>query len=142
MLEDRICFGMTLTPDFRLFAIGGHGIQLPESRTVEMLRFGGAPDYEPAKNWFYVAPLLEPRRDHNAAFFEGRVIVAGGARSVESFHLPCRELPLGQWTLIQPMDEPMKLFSLLPFGHGLIGIGKSDSGLLLSGAVAVHAPTL
>ncbi len=74
-----------------------------------MLKFGGAPDYEPAKNWFYVAPLLEPRRDHNAAFFDGRVIVAGGACSVESFHPPCQKYPLGQWTLIQPMDAPKML---------------------------------
>ncbi len=124
MLEDRIHFGLTLTPDFRLFAIGGHGKQRPKSRTVEMLRFGGAPDYESAKNWFFVSPLLEPRCYHNAAFFEDRIIVAGGARSVESFHPPCQELPLGQWTLIQPMDESRMLFRLLPFGHCLIGIGN------------------
>ncbi len=125
MLEGRSYFGLALTPDFRLFAIGGHGIQCNTSRTVEMLRFGGAPDYESAKNWFFVATLFDPRHDHNAAFFVDRIIVVGGAQSVESFHLPCRQLPLGQWTLIEPMDAPKPLFCLLPFGQCLIGIGRS-----------------
>ncbi len=125
MLDGRVSYGVALTPDLRLFAVGGLIDLHMATRTVELLNFGGAPDYEPAERWYRVAPLLQPRKLHSVAYFEGRLIVAGGAASVEAFRLPCKEFQRGQWTLIQPMEEIMNVFSLLPCGSDLIGMGRS-----------------
>ncbi len=126
MLQPRLLYGVALTPDLRLFAVGGVNEMCRATKTVEMLQFGvESPEYESAKQWLRVAPLLQPRYTHSVAYFEGRLIVAGGAPSVEAFRLPCKEFQRGQWTLIQPMKETVTVFSLLPCGSDLIGMGES-----------------
>ncbi len=126
MLQSRLQYGVVLTPNLRLFAVGGVNEMCRATKTVEMLQFGGgSPEYQSVKQWLRVAPLLQPRHGHSVAYFEGRLIVAGGAPSVEAFRLPCKEFQHGQWTLIQPMKETVTVFSLLPCGSDLIGMGKS-----------------
>ncbi len=119
-------YGVAVTPDFCLFAVGGLNEMAENMATVEVLKFGREPHYEPAKQWLRVASLLQPRRCHSVAFFEGRLIVAGGVPSVEAFRLPCKEFQRGQWTLIKPMGEAMLVTKLLRCGSDLIGMGKSS----------------
>ncbi len=45
MLEERSFFRTAVTPDLRLFSVGGLN-KNGKLQTVEMLKFSGAPDYE------------------------------------------------------------------------------------------------
>ncbi len=126
MLEERCGFKIALTPDLRLFAVGGFNGS-GDLKTVEMLKFSGAPDYEASKNWFYVEPLLEPRVDHAVAYFKGHLVVAGSLPSVEIFNLPCKALPCGQWTRVGvnglTVEKFPSIYKLIPYGNQLIGMG-------------------
>ncbi len=131
MLEERCYFGIALTPNLHLFAVGGCDDANDDLKTVEMLKFRGGPDYEPSKNWVPVAPLLEPRSEHAVAYFKGYLIVAGSSPSVEIFNLPCEVFPCGQWTRVEvnglEVDDFPSIYTLIPCGNQLIGTGTLKS---------------
>ncbi len=113
-------------PDGRIVAVGGEDNNDQPLATVEMLECPWSTE-EPANGgWRYVAPMNHTRWIHAVAFFNGRIIAAGGheRESVECFTLPNAELPLGQWVLIRPMSPPTELSGLHPFGDDLLVVGK------------------
>ncbi len=113
-------------PDGRVMSVGGVDNNDQPLATVEMLECPWSTE-EPANGgWRYVASMNHTRQLHAVAFFNGRIIAAGGKEreSVECFTLPNAELPLGQWVLIRPMSSPTKLVGLLPFGDALLFVGK------------------
>ncbi len=85
------------------------------------LEYGGACQWRLAKH----CSNEHTRWIHAVAFFNGRIIAAGGheRESVECFTLPNAELPLGQWVLIRPMSPPTELAGLHPFGDALLFVG-------------------
>ncbi len=127
MLEERCYFGIALTPNLQLFAVGGCDDDNDDLKAVEMLKFRGGPDYEPSKNWVPVAPLLEPRSGHAVAYFKGYLIVAGSSPSVGIFNLPCEVFPRGQWTRVGvnglTVDKFPWIYTLISYGTQLIGMG-------------------
>ncbi len=111
-----------------MFAIGGYtGQGRATTKTVEMLLCDYDTTAEPLGGWTSVAPLLEARNSHAAAFYKGGILVAGGSntKSVERFTLPCDAYPRGQWTLIQPrMSRTLMCSSLVVIGDSLVAVGK------------------
>ncbi len=113
-------------PDGQIVAVGGKDNNVQPLATVEMLECPWSRE-EPANGgWRNVAPMNHTRWIHAVAFFNGRIIAAGGyeRESVEYFTLPNAELPLGQWVIIRPMISPKKLAGLHPFGDALLVVGK------------------
>ncbi len=126
----RANFAVAMAPDLRLFAIGGsctRDFSGAPNDTVEMLACSyGAGVAEPKGGWKYVAPLLTARQSHAAAFLEGSLIVVGGKgeRSVECFTMPTASTPLGQWTAISPLPQPLEMLALIPTDRSLFEICK------------------
>ncbi len=130
MQVPRANFAVAMAPDLRLFAVGGSctsdSSEAPTD-TVEMIACSyGAGVAEPKGGWRYVAPLLTARQSHAAAFLEGSLIVVGGKheRSVEYLTLPTTSNPLGQWTAIFPLPQPLEMLALIPTDRSLFGICK------------------
>ncbi len=130
MQMPRANFAVALAPDLRLFAIGGSCTRDSSgapTETVEMLSCSyGAGVAEPKGEWKYVASLLTARQSHAAAFLEGSLIEVGGRgeRSVEYLALPTASSPLGQWTAISPLPQPLEMLALIPTDRSLFGICK------------------
>ncbi len=130
MQRARANFAVAWAPDLRLFAIGGINTKdssREPTNTVEMLACSySAGVAEPKGEWTYVAPLLTARQSHAAAFLEGSLVVVGGRgeQSVEYLRLPTENNPLGQWTDIFPLPQPLEMLALIPTGRSLFGICK------------------
>ncbi len=109
-----------------MFAVGGVTNVHDPSDAVEMLNWPWDSDEPTKSGWISLKPLLNPRRYHAAAFISGKLVVAGGDKegSTECFTLPCSEFPEGQWTKIRPVHEGVKLVGMMPFGEGLLAVGK------------------
>ncbi len=129
-------FGVAVTwlPDGRIFAVGGAVSPSEPSRTVEMLHMSWDSDEPANSGWLPLEPLLEPRILHGAAFFGGKLIVAGGQGngSVECFTPPCTEYPKGQWTNIRPLQEEIAFAGMVPLGEGLLGVRKCKVSFFLA----------
>ncbi len=82
--------------------------------------------------WISLKPRLIPRWHHGAAFVSGKLFVAGGDNegSTEYLTLPCTEFPKGQWTKIRPIQDAIKLASMVPFGEGLLAVCKCELAFL------------
>ncbi len=127
MNSARECLGLEWVSDGRLFAVGGFGEDLQHTKTVEMLECSWTSDMPSQSTWCYVSPMLEPRAKHGVGFFSGKLFAAGGTGSdtVEYFTLPSPDKPKGEWTKVRPLNEKNTLYALLPFGDGLLCVGKS-----------------
>ncbi len=120
--------------DGRLFAVGGQDGPYSPLTTVEMLHCPWDTEEVVDCEWRYVAPMHHARVAHGLAYFEGKLIAAGGHEqdSVECFTLPTGGLPEGQWVIIRPMNQAITLHGILPFGEDLLFVGKCTIYLLLS----------
>ncbi len=126
MQSPRVFHELAWLPYGRLFAVGGRDGDDKEMATVEMLTcFWGSED--PVKSeWKYMAPLLKPRSIFGMAYFDTKLIVAGGWESdtVEYLTPPIAESPDGQWTAVRPIERKLNIAGLLPFGDALLSVGK------------------
>ncbi len=122
--------GLEWVPDGRLFVVGGFGEDHQPTNSVEMLECSWTSEAPPTSPWRGVAPMLEPRAKHGVGYFAGKLFAAGGKGSdtVEHFTLPSADKPNGEWTKVRPLNGKNTLYGLLPFGDGLLCVGKS-SGL-------------
>ncbi len=121
----RAAFALEWVPDGRLFAVAGRDGPTSRLATVEMLECPWDTEEPISSKWRYVAPMHHARFGHAAAYFEGKLIAAGGYEqvSVECFTLPTDELPDGQWVVIRPMIHGKTLFGILPFDESLLLVG-------------------
>ncbi len=122
----RSAFALEWVTDGRLFAVGGKDGPASLLATVEMLECPWDTEKPVNSEWRYVAPMHHTRVGHATAYFEGKLIAAGGYEqdTVECFTLPTDELPDGQWVIIRPMVHVNTLFGILPFGENLLFVGK------------------
>ncbi len=130
MNSSRAWLGLEWVPDGRLFAVGGiDGEQHQPTRTVEMLECSWANEAPCRANWRYVSPMLEARVAHGVGYFAEKLFAAGGKHSetVECFTLPSADKPDGEWTKVRPLNKESTFYGLLPFGDGLLCVGKSSS---------------
>ncbi len=104
---------------------GKDGLASPLA-TVEMLQCPWDTEDPGNSEWRYVAPMHHARGAHGLVYFEGKLIAAGGdgQDSVECFTLPTDVLPDGQWVVIRPMIHANTLFGIIPFGEGLLFVGR------------------
>ncbi len=81
-----------------------------------------------------MAPVHHARFGHAVAYFEGKLIAAGGYEqaSVECFALSTGELTGGQWVIWRPMSWTKALFGIPPFGEDLLFVSKCKIGSLQS----------
>ncbi len=128
MNSARAWLGLEWIPDGRLFAVGGVGEDEQSQRTVEMLECSWSSNTPSRSPWRYVASMLEPRDAHGVGYFGGKLFAAGGdgIDSVEYFTLPSADNPEGEWTKVRPLTKKNTLYGLLPFGDGLLCVGKSS----------------
>ncbi len=104
---------------------GRNGLNSPLA-TVEMLQCPWDTEEPVNSEWRYVAPMHHARIGHAVAYFEGKLIAAGGYEqdSVECFTLPTDELPDGQWFVIRPMIHANTLSDIVMFGEDILFVGK------------------
>ncbi len=128
MNSPRAWPGLEWVPDGRLFAVGGFGADHLPVKSVEMLECSWTSDAPPTSTWRDVAPMLERRAKHGVGYFAEKLFVAGGTDSetVEYFTLPSADKPNGEWTKVRPLNSKNNLYGLLPFGDGLLCVGKSS----------------
>ncbi len=119
--------GVEWVPDGRLFAMGGFSGDHQPTKSVEMLKCSWTSNAPPTTTWRDVAPMLEPRAKHGVGYFAEKLFVAGGRDSdtVEYFTLPSAGTPNGEWTTVRPLNMKTAFYGLLPFGDGLLCVGKS-----------------
>ncbi len=132
MKTTRCLFGLEWVPDGRLFAVGGIGGDRAPTATVEMLECSWVAREGPVStSWRYVAPLLAPRANHGVCYFAGKLLAVGGKKdaTVECFTLPSPGNEMGEWTRIRPLTHGIDFVGALPFGEGLLCVGKHSIGL-------------
>ncbi len=125
MQTPRVRFGAVWLPDGRLFAIGGNAGQVDSTDKVEMLVCSNQDNNAATQvDWKPVRPLVKARESHSAAYIGGKVVVVGGANecTVECFTLPTEQEPMGQWTLLYPLPQPLEMKALVPVENVLIGV--------------------
>ncbi len=78
--------------------LGGWDSSRSPLASVEMLQCPWDTEEPVNAEWHFVAPMHHARWAHAVAYFEGKLIAAGGheRKSVECFTLPTGELPEGQ----------------------------------------------
>ncbi len=114
-------------PSGRLFAVGGCVKGEPETNAVEMLEYSWMEEKPPHNRvWRHAAPLLHSRRLHGLAFIDGKLVAAGGSKtmSVEVFTLPSPGDSEGQWTEVRPFTSEKNFKGMMPFDGGLLAVGK------------------
>ncbi len=127
MNTPRTFFGLEWIPDGHLIAVGGFSNNHDLTATVEMLECSWVAREGPATSkWRYVAPLLAPRAMHGVCYFAGKLFAVGGGNNVtvECFTLPSAGNELGEWTKIRPLIRGIALIGVVPFGEGLLYVGK------------------
>ncbi|KAL7056583.1 hypothetical protein AAHC03_020863 [Spirometra sp. Aus1] len=124
------------TADGRLFVIGGLGDSeyfssveycfVPE----ELSETGQWKAEEVGSFWQSAAPMNRARSFLSACEHAGHIFAAGGlshsstvVRSVEMFQPPTVENALGQWTLVQSMNQAREEFSLISHKNSLFALG-------------------
>ncbi len=127
MNSPRAWLGLEWVSDGRLYAVGGFDGDQQPTKTVEMLECSWTTETPSRSTWCYVAPKLEPRAKHGVGFFSGKLFAAGGEGSdtVEYFTLPSADKQKGEWTKVRPLNRKNTFYALLPFGDGLLCVGKS-----------------
>ncbi len=120
-----MAFALEWVPVGWLFAVGGKDNPTSRLATVEMMQCSWDTVEIVDCEWRYVAPMHHARFGHAAAYFEGKLIAAGGYEqdSVECFTLPTDELPDGQWVVIRPLIHDNTLVGILQFDEGLLFVG-------------------
>ncbi len=127
MNSPRAWLGLEWVPDGRLIAVGGYDGDRQPTKSVEMLECSWTNETPSRSTWREVTSMLEPRAKHGVGFFAGKLFAAGGERNdtVEYFTLPSADKPNGEWTKVRPLNSQNTLYGLLPFGDGLLCVGKS-----------------
>ncbi len=134
MKKGRSTFALEWVPDGRLFAVGGFDAPYSALTTVEMLHCPWDTEEPVNSQWQFVEPMNYARACLALAYFEGKIIAAGGEhKSVECFTLPSGKLQKGQWVIIRPMNYAKKVCGILPFGEDLLFVGMCIIGCLFSG---------
>ncbi len=98
-----------------------------ETNTVEMLENSWREEKPPRSSvWRHAAPLLHPRHLHRLAFIDGKLVAAGGNKtvSVEVFTLPNPCKRDGKWTEVRPFTSEQHFIGMIPFDGGLLAVGK------------------
>lgn len=137
MQEPRMLHSSVWLSNGAVFVIGGASDR--DLNSVEMIkRPWGSPPTPQQYNWRYVAPMNISRRGTGCALFRMKIFVVGGRvgpskastdlACVEIYSLPSkrRNDPLGQWTVIRNMPEPMFKCHLINLLGNLYAIGKTD----------------
>ncbi len=127
MLSGRVLHAVCWVPSGWLFAVGGLLKGEAVTNTVEMLEYSWREEKPPHNcAWRHVAPLLHPRCLHGLAFIDGKLVAAGGSKtvSVEVFTLPSPGNSEGQWTEVRPFISEKNFKGMIPFDRGLLAVGK------------------
>ncbi len=130
MQQARFNFGMVYSPEGVLYAMGGeyYGTTIVGIHALNSIEC--ISPYGKKARWRYLSPMPYPIQGFSAAFFRGRIFVAGGntneykwLKDVAMFTPPMENTEtdgsLGQWTRVD--DLP------IPYAWGLTLIATSKS---------------
>ncbi len=135
MQQARFNFGMVYSPEGILYAMGGqyYGSTIVGVHAFNSIECISLSTKKSKPQWRYLTPMPYPLQDFAAAYFRGRIFVAGGLTNegkelgdVVTFIPPkTRDDDLGQWTRVDDLPQPHNWgLSLFASSKALILTGK------------------